>query len=93
MKYTKKELEGAILLIADEIGVRGGFEGLIGAYQGTPKIVEMIVYEMFLNDINESTVLEQSNPDLDLVEACNIVLSFAKELRERGFVIYGETWQ
>ena len=82
MHHTKDQLKESILKMAVEFGIEQGFSHIIATYPGMPKIVEMISYEMFLNEFNSQNCSDE------LLESYKIIHEFATELRKKGFVDY-----
>lgn len=80
MNHTKENLNKSILNLAELFGSKDGYEHLIKTYSGTPKIVEMIVYDMFVNKFDYRSCSEEQ------YESYQIILEFSLELREKGFV-------
>ena len=52
MKATQEQVRHAILFIAKMYGKEDNYKAIMETYPGLPKVVEMIVYEMFLNNFN-----------------------------------------
>jgi len=80
MKYNKTSLNNAIITMAENFKQKDSFEALIKAYQGTPRIVEMIVYQIFLNKFDSRSCSDE------LYDAFDIILNYARELEKNGFV-------
>ena len=80
MKATQEEVRQAILFISKMYGKEDNYKLIMETYPGLPKIVEMIVYEMFLNTFNSYYC---SN---DEYKQYKIIHEYATELKEKGFV-------
>lgn len=80
MKATKERVNEAILFFADKFGQKNNYETLMSTYPGTPKIVEMIVYEMFVKKFNPYSSTDEE------YENYKIILEYATELKEKGWV-------
>lgn len=79
MKASKEQVEKAILFFAKTFGQEENYKALMNVYTGTPKIVEMIVYEMFLRKFN--SYHEQ-------YEQYKLIHDYATELKQNGWVTY-----
>lgn len=82
MKASKEQLENAILFFAKTYGQEKNYKALMSVYQGTPKIVEMIVYEMFLQKFNSYHCTDEQ------YEQYKLIYEYATELKQNGFVTY-----
>jgi hypothetical protein len=80
MKATKNTVLNSILHFAEKFGIKENYQALIETSISLPKLSEMIVYEMFINEF-----LYYNCSDEDY-ENYRIILAYSKELRERGFV-------
>ena len=80
MKATQEEVRQAILFISKMYGKEDNYKLIMETYPGLPKIVEMIVYEMFLNTFNSYYC---SN---DEYKQYKIIHEYSTELKEKGFV-------
>lgn len=80
MNYTKKNLENAILFFAKKFGKEKNYEAILSNDKSITHLVEMIVYEMFLNEFNSYHSTDEE------FEQYKIIIKYAKELRENGFV-------
>lgn len=82
MKASKEQVENAILFFAELYGQYENYKALMGAYTGTPKIVEMIVYEMFLQNFNDYYCTDEQ------YEQYKLIYEYATELKEIGWVVH-----
>lgn len=82
MKVTKKDIEVAILFFAKQYGLGQNYIILMETYIGLPKLIELIVYEIFLNEFDYSYCSKDEERNYD------ILLEYSKELRKNGFVIF-----
>lgn len=82
MKHSKQQVENAILFFAKEFGQEANYKGLIQTCPVTPKIVEMIVYEMFLQKSNPSNYTDEQ------LEQYQIIHEYSTELKQVGWVEY-----
>lgn len=80
MKGTKKQLEDSILFFANEFGQEKNYKALMEVYEGTPKIVEMIVYEMFIQKFNPYHCTDEQ------YENYKRILEYTTELKQKGWV-------
>lgn len=85
MKATQEQVRQAILFIAKMYGKEDNYKAIMETYPGLPKVVEMIVYEMFLNNFNNYYC-----PN-DKYEQYKIIHEYATELNENGFVEFSPT--
>jgi hypothetical protein len=81
MEYTKEELKKAIIVIAEKYNINHSFYGLFLG-NSMPEMVKLIVYEMF---VKEFSIV---NCSLEEINAYDIILLYAKELKEIGFVTF-----
>ena len=84
MKANKKELEYAVLFFAKGFGLEENYKALISTSPGIPKIVEMIVYEMFLQKFNSYYCTDEQ------YEQYKIIHEYATELKQNGLVMYNK---
>lgn len=82
MKHSKEQVENAILFFAKTFGQEENYKALMSVYSGTPKIVEMIAYEMFLQKFNPYLCTDEQ------YEQHKIIHEYATELKQNGFVIH-----
>ncbi len=82
MKTTKEQLDNAILFFAKTFGQEQNYKALIETYNGTPKIVEMIVYEMFLQQFSSYGCTDEQ------YEQYKIIHEYATELKQNGWVYF-----
>ncbi len=80
MKATQEQVRGAVLFISKMYGKEDNYKLIMETNPGLPKLVEMIVYEMFLNTFNSYYC---SN---DEYKQYKIIHQYATELKEKGFV-------
>ena len=82
MNYSKKEVVDAILFFAELYNQKVNYQALLHSCTSFPKIVEMIVYDMFIEGFDYSTT------DINGEEYKNyiILLLYCRELRQEGFV-------
>jgi len=80
MKASKKQVENAILFFAKKFDLEESYNILILKYKATPKIVEMIVYDMFLHSFTPSSEEEYKQYE--------IIHEYATELKRVGYVIH-----
>ena len=80
MELTQEQVKQAILAFARDYGKEESYAAIMDTNPGLPKIVEMIVYEMFLNNFNNyyCSAYEYSQ--------YKIIHEYATELKEKGFV-------
>ncbi len=83
MHYTNQQVKNYILLFATMVNRLDGYKALIGS-EPLPKLVEMIVYDMFVFGIGSTIRLEQCTEDV--IDAYRCLRAFANELREKGWV-------
>ena len=77
---TQEQVREAILFIAKMYGKENNYKAIMEIHPGLPKIVEMIVYEMFINNFNSYYC---SN---DEYKQYKIIHEYATELNKSGFV-------
>lgn len=84
MEYTQKQVENAVMFFAKKYDQEENYKYLIEVYGGISRIVEMIIYEMFVNkfDFNFCTTEE--------FEQYRIIHKFATELKTKGYVEYSK---
>ena len=80
MKHSKKQVENAILFFGKTFGQEANYKALIETYTSIPKIVEMIVYEMFLQKFNSYFSTDEQ------YEQYKIIHEYATELKQKGLV-------
>jgi hypothetical protein len=83
MTITKEQFLSNILLLAKKVNQEENFKNLMNTYPGLPKIIEMLVYMLFLNDYEN--YIEKDN---NIFNAYNSVKEYSKELNKNGFVIF-----
>lgn len=82
MRASKETVKNSILFFAKLFGKEENYKAIMLEYAGLPKIVEMIVYEMFL---------ERFNPyycSTEEYENYKLLLEYASELKQNGFVTH-----
>lgn len=85
MNASKKDLEDAIMHFAKKFNQEEPYVGLMGGGIVMPKLVELIIYDMFVNQFSPYDNVEE-----DFLPYVRILL-YSKELRENGFVTYNES--
>jgi hypothetical protein len=80
MKQSKQEVIDSILILAKHVGLENNFKHLIDYYPGIPKIVEMIVYQLFIHKFIYTHCTDE------VYEAYETILTFAQELQNIGWV-------
>lgn len=84
MKASKEQVENAILFFAKTFGQEENYKSLMKVYRSTPEIVEMIVYEMFLQKFNPYHCTDEE------YEHYKIIHEYATELKQNGLVSHEE---
>jgi len=82
MKASKEQVENAILFFAETFGQERNYKALMESYIGTPKIVEMIVYEMFLQKFNSYHCTDEQYVPYKIIH------EYATELKQNGWVTH-----
>ena len=80
MNSTQEQVRTAILSIAKLYDKEDNYKAIMDTYPGLPKIVEMIIYDMFLNKFNSYYCSE------DEYNQYKVIHEYAIELKEKGFV-------
>ena len=80
MNFTQEQVRTAILSIAKLYDKEDNYKAIMDTYPGLPKIVEMIIYDMFLNKFNSYYC---SNDEYNQYK---VIHEYAIELKEKGFV-------
>ena len=80
MNFTQEQVRAAILSIAKLYDKEDNYKAIMDTYPGLPKIVEMIIYDMFLNKFNSYYC---SNDEYNQYK---VIHEYAIELKEKGFV-------
>lgn len=80
MKCSKKEVENAVLFFAKVYNKDANYKAIMETHASLPKIVEMIVYEMFLQKFNSYYCSDEQ------YEQYKIIHEFATELKQKGWV-------
>lgn len=84
MKASKEQVENSILFFAKTFDQEKNYKALMEVYSDTPKIVEMIVYEMFLQKFNSYHCTDKQ------YEHYKIIHEYATELKQNGWVVHGQ---
>lgn len=84
MKSSKENLTEAILFFAKQYNQENSYKSLIESGLDLPKLVQIIVYDMFLNKFNSYNC-----SDIDY-NNYKIILEYATELKINGFVKFEE---
>jgi hypothetical protein len=82
MRASKEKVENAILFFAKTFGLEKNYKALMNIHAGTPKIVEMIAYEMFLQKFNSYNCTEEQ------YEQYKLIHEYATELKQNGWVTH-----
>lgn len=82
MKSSKKDVENAILVFAKICKKEDSYKAIIESDAVLPKIVELIVYDMFLEKINPYFI------DNEQYEQYKLLLEYALELKTNGWVTF-----
>ena len=80
MNFTQEQVRTAILSFAKMYDKEDNYKSIMDTSPGLPKIVEMIIYEMFLNMFNTYYC------NKDEYKQYKIIYEYATELKEKGFV-------
>lgn len=83
MEASKKDIENAIMFFAKKFNLEKNYEAIISSHIGLPKLVELIVFEMFLNGNNPRTILTELE-----IYNYSLLYTYATELRKCGFVTF-----
>jgi hypothetical protein len=79
MKASKEQLENSILFFAKLFNQEKNYKALMDVYAGTQKIVEMIVFEMFLQKFNSYHCTDYQ------YEQYKLIHEYATELKQNGW--------
>jgi hypothetical protein len=82
MKATKKEVENAVLFFAKKFGSENNYKAIMSSNTSLPRVVEMIIYDMFLNKFS---VFHSTSEEYDNYK---IIYNYAHELNKMGFVTF-----
>lgn len=83
MKASKEQVENAILFFAKTFDQEQNYKAVMCSYSGTtPKIVQMIVYEMFLQKFNSYYCTDEQYIQY------NLIYEYATELKQNGWVTH-----
>lgn len=80
MEANQEQVKQAILFFTKAYGKEDNYVAVMETYPGLPKIVEMIVYDMFINRFNSYYCQN------DEYHQYKIIQEYAVELKEKGFV-------
>ena len=87
MKNSQQDLINAVLTIATTLGIEKNYTVIINDHIGLPKLTEMIIYQMFINNqILTDGVLTNGKLDSNIIEAKQLILEYCQELQAKGFV-------
>lgn len=81
-KLNRKDLENAILFFAKLYEKEDNYKALMETYKSLPKLVELIVYEMFLNKFNSYYCSDEEYKNYGLI------YEYSSELSKNGFVSF-----
>lgn len=84
MRATTKHLEDAILFFAKEYNIEDSYIALINQKIGFPRLIQLIVYDMFINKFNDYYCSDEAH------EHYIILLEYVTELKNNGFVTFGK---
>lgn len=83
MIITKEQFEKDILRLAQFVGQEQSYRVFIETHTpGLPRLVEMIAYELFINQFDYRSC------NGDLYYSYRNVLEYSKELKSNGFVTF-----
>lgn len=82
MKASKEQVENAILFFAKKFNQEENYTALINSRPVMPKIIEMIVYEMFLQKFNSYLCTEEE------YQQYSIIYEYVIELKQIGWVTH-----
>ncbi len=90
MRASKKQVEDAILFLANKFGQEESYKIFVESNSGLPEIIKLLVYEMFLRGYVEPVCKKVVNKNSYIEEQENyeIIHRYATELRENGFVVH-----
>jgi len=80
MKNTKDDIKNAALFFAKKFGQKNNYELMILGGTTLPKLAEMIVYEMFIQEFNPYMSTDEE------FEQYKLILEYCLELKEKGYV-------
>lgn len=80
MKLTSQLVKESILTLAKEIGLEENYNQIIKSGATLPKVSEMIVYELFVNDLDVQLASH------GVEQAHVVLLAYCRELKSKGFV-------
>ena len=81
-KLNREELEKAILFFAKLYNKEDNYKALMETYKSFPKLVELIVYDMFLNKFNSYYCSDEEYRNYKLI------YEYSTELSKNGFVSF-----
>jgi len=82
MKASKEQIESAVLFFSKTFDQEQNYKALMEIYTDLPKLVGMIVYEMFLREFNSYHCTDEQ------YEQYKIIHGYAVELKQRGCVTF-----
>lgn len=82
MEASKSELVDAILSIAQLFKIKKNYRAVLDSYTSLPKIVEMIIYDMFVYNFDKNNCTEEHLKNYELIHR------YSTELREKGYVSF-----
>jgi hypothetical protein len=88
MKASQSQIENAILFFANKFGKEKNYKAIMDLKHGLPKVVEMIVYEMFLNKCYFYSYVLQCADNGEEFKQYELLFEYATELKENGKVIF-----
>lgn len=80
MNYTKQQVINAVLSFAKKFDKEKSYVAIIESGMELPRLIEMIVYEMFIQGFNSYFASDED------FNNHKIILDYAKELKQNGFV-------
>lgn len=85
MWNNKKQLEDAIIAIAEHLGAESAYKTMFSSIGYTmPQIVKMLIYDMFICKFDQTTC------PLNLYAYYTIVYEYVKELNDKGYVEFSK---
>mgnify|MGYP001163291160 CR=1 FL=1 len=86
MKASREQIINAILFFAKQYNKEKSYKELMHSGTGLPILVKMIVYEMFIQDIE----YVENNQWVDTYKQRKLIQQYAIELNQKGNVIFDE---
>lgn len=80
MKCSRKNVENAILFFAEVYNKNANYKAIMETEACLPKIVHMIVYDMFLGKFDQYYCCDEE------YKQYKIIHEFATELKQKGWV-------